>query len=421
MKIEDKIKAIRVRAKGESGRVLLENFTYLTLLQIAQYALSLISVPYLARVLGKEGLGAIAFAASVVVWFRTIVDWGFGLTSTRDVAQNKNNHKRLEQIFSVVFWAKWLLTVATFVIYCLLIVVVPKLKENALLLILTFLTTPASIFYPGWLFQGLERMKFLTIFSVSMRLFFTIAIFFVIKDSDDYIMQPVLLFLGEIIVGIVAMYIVIVKWKIRLHFVPYLEVRKSLKSNFDVFLNNLFPNLYNAFSTMLLGFVGGNSANGLLDAGSRFIGLVQSMLSVLSSTFFPFLSRRLDAHRLYGRMHLSVAIFFSILLFIFAPLIIRIFFTEEFYDAIVVLRIMSASLVFLSLGNIYGLNYLIINHRERELRYVTMICSLVGLVISFPLVFKFSYIGAAIVITVTRGMLGVWSMIKAKQCGCKLQ
>lgn len=47
----------------------------------------LISMPYLARVIGADGFGKIAFASAIVVWIQTISDWGFNLTATRDVAQ----------------------------------------------------------------------------------------------------------------------------------------------------------------------------------------------------------------------------------------------------------------------------------------------------------------------------------------------
>lgn len=76
---------------------------------------------------------------------------------------------------------------------------------------------------------------------------------------------------------------------------------------------------------------------------------------------------------------------------------------------------MSISIFFLALSNIYGTNFMIIKGYEKELRNVTAISSCVGFVLSFPLIYYFNYIGAAINITLTRGILGVSIMLRAKK------
>src|SRR5699024_2188774 len=104
---------------------------------------------------------------------------------------------------------------------------------------------------------------------------------------------------------------------------------------------------------------------------------------------------------------------FSSGLFLTAPFLIKWFFTPEFYDAITVLRIMSISIFFMALSNIYGINYMIIQGIERELRNITFVCSLIGFVISFPLIYFWNYIGAACTILVTRIILGAIIYFKA--------
>lgn len=70
------------------------NFMWLSVLQVASCVFPLITMPYLARVIGVEGFGEIAFASAIMVWIQTIADWGVNLTATRDVAQNRDNPQK---------------------------------------------------------------------------------------------------------------------------------------------------------------------------------------------------------------------------------------------------------------------------------------------------------------------------------------
>src|SRR5699024_7183629 len=127
----------------------------------------------------------------------------------------------------------------------------------------------------------------------------------------------------------------------------------------------------------------------------------QQFMTVVSRTFFPFLSRRIDKHSFYVKINLLLSIGFSVGLFVFAPFLIKIFFTSEFYDSIVVLRIMAFSIFFLSLSNIYGTNYMILQGHEKKLRNITIVSSVIGFVLSFPLIYYFDFIGAAATVTIT--------------------
>lgn len=398
---------------SKDGKVLIQNFAFLSLLQVAGYIFPLITMPYLARVIGVDGFGKIAFAAAVMVWIQTISDWGFNFTATRDVAQNRDNPQKVSEIFSNVLWARCILMIFAAVVLYLLIEFIPFFKDNKDVLWVSFLMIPGHIMFPDWFFQAMERMKYITALNLLSKLLFTIAVFVFIKDKDDYILQPLLTSFGFVVSGFIAFYYIIIKWEIRLTLPSIRNVYCTIKNSSDVFLNNLMPNLYNSFSSVLLGFYGGEVANGKLDAGTRLVNIAQQFTQVLSRAFFPFLSRKLDKHYIYVRINLIISLGISVGLFLFAPLLIRIFFTNEFSDSILVLRITSFSIFFLALSNVYGTNYLIISGHERQLRNTTAIVSIIGFAMAFPLIYHFEFIGAALTVTFTRALLGISIMTKA--------
>lgn len=402
-------------AASKEGRTVFANFGYLSLLQVAGYVFPLISMPYLARVIGADGFGKIAFASAIVVWIQTISDWGFNLTATRDVAQNRDNKELVSRIFSNVLWARSVLTLLSGIILLLVVLLVPYLRENADIIFVTFLLVPGYILFPEWFFQAIEKMKYTTFFNLFLKLVFTVAVFVFIHKREDYLMQPLLTTIGYLLCGIGALYLIFKKWGYSLYKPQWGEIFKTIRNSTDVFINNLMPNLYNSFSVMLLGFFGGSTANGIYDGGNRFPSIFYQFQSVLSRAFYPFLSRRPDKHSFYAKLNIVSALVGSVILVLISPLIIKIMLGDEFEKSVVVMQILSFSVVFLAIGYTYGTNFLIINHKEKPLRNLTFISSIVGMCVSVPLVYYFSYIGAAVTVLLCRGLLGVGSYVLAKR------
>ena len=410
-----KLKAsIQQLKNSKDGRVVTSNFGYLMLLQVAGYIFPLLTIPYLARVIGVVGFGKIAFASGVIVWLRTVSDWGFNYTATRDVASNINNPEIVSEIFSQVLWARLILMLISLALLLVAIVLIPVFNQNRDILLVSFLLIPGNILFPEWFFQAMERMKYITIFSLISKTIFTILIFIFVKEKEDFLLQPLFMSLGFIVCGLFAMYVILVQWKVKLNRPNLPVIYQKIKGSSDVFINNIVPNLYNSFSVVLLGLFGGSVANGLLDAGSKFVNISQQFLKIISRVFFPLLSRKIESHNIYAKINLSLSFLAFFVLVVFATLIINIFYTEEFTQAALVLQIMSASIIFSALISTYGTNFMIIKGYEKELRNITIVNSLIGFVISFPLIYAYSFVGAAITITATRALLGTSIVYRAR-------
>lgn len=399
---------------SKDGKTVFANFGYLSLLQIAGYVFPLITMPYLARVIGADGFGKIAFASAIIVWIQTISDWGFNLTATRDVAQNRNNKEKVSRIFSNVLWARCILTILSGLILLFVVLLVPYLRENADIIFVTFLLVPGYILFPEWFFQAIERMKYTTIFNLIIKLIFTISVFIFIHKREDYLIQPLLTTIGYLLCGIGALYLILKKWGYTLYKPELTEIHETIRNSADVFINNLMPNLYNSFSVMLLGFFCGSTANGVYDGGNKFPTIFYNFQSVLSRAFYPFLSRRPDKHSFYAKLNIGSALIGAVFLIAISPLVIKIMLGDEFEKSVIVMQILSFSVVFLAMSYTYGTNYLIINHKEKPLRNLTFVSSIVGMCVSIPLVYYFSYIGAAVTVLFCRGLLGIGSYVMAK-------
>ena len=400
---------------SKNAKTLVTNFGYLSLLQVAGYVFPLITMPYLARVIGVDGFGKVAFASAIVVWFQTVADWGFNYTATRDVAKNRDDKEKVSEIFSNVLWARCLLMILSFLLLLMVISIVPTFRDNYAVILVTFLLVPGHIMFPDWFFQAMERMKYITILNLLSKLLFTILVFVFIKEKNDFILQPLFISLGFLLSGMIAMYIILSKWKVKLKRPSTKRIFETIKGSTDVFINNIMPNLYNSFSVMLLGFFGGPVSNGLLSAGSKFVSISEQFMTVVSRTFFPFLSRRIDKHSSFAKLSIYASLIITSFLFFAAPLLIKLFFTEEFQSSVAVLQIMSISVFLITTRNAYGINYMIIEGYEKQLRNLITFGSIIGFIISFPLIYFFDFLGAAINITLTQSIMCIIVTYQAKK------
>ena len=400
---------IIAKIKGSKDeKVLLSNFAYLSLLQVAGYVFPLLTLPYLARVIGASGFGKIAFASAIMVWIQTVADWGFNYTATRDVARCRDDKQRVSEIFSNVFWARCLLMAVSFVVLMALVFAIPKLRAEADVILVSFLMIPGHILFPDWFFQAIERMKYITILNLLSKTMFTIAVFLFVKDSDDYILQPLFVSMGFVASGCIALYFILQRWQYRLYRPRWFAVRETIQKSTNVFVNNLMPNLYNSLSYIVLGFYSTSAAVGIYDAGKKFSTIAYNLFNVVVRVFFPYLARNKEKHSTFAAISLGLALVGCGVLFVLAPWVIRLFYGADVFDgAIPVLRITTVALFFIVVNMVYGTNYLIVNGYDRGARNVTMIASLIGGISAFPLIYFYDYIGAAVTFLVSSMLLGV--------------
>ena len=401
--------------KSPEFRSVFTNFSWLLVIKVAGYIFPLITIPYLAKVLGAEGLGKIAVAASVNVWILTICNWGFMYSATRDLSRCRTDEKQVSSIFSNVLSCRLTLMMICFVVLLLLIAFIPSFREEKLLFIFTFLSIPGHILFPEWFFQAMEEMKYATLFNFFIKLVFTIAVFIFIQEKEDYILQPLLLSLGFILTGIVSHLYIIKRWSVKFQWIPLKRTFQGIKSGVDVFLSVFMHNLYDSFSQIILGYYCGFKHTGVYDAGTKFYDICTQFFSLLSMAFFPVLSRKIDVHKYYLTVALVLASLVSFFLFLFAPTIIHWFYPEEFSGAICVLRILSLSLPFAIMINIYGTNYLLIVGHEKKLRSIIVWVSLLGFVLSFPLVIYYQAIGVAVLLLLVRFVMAIALYVASKK------
>ena len=158
----------------DDHKIIVTNYFSLSILQIANYILPLLTLPYLVRVLGTEKFGLIMFAQALATFLTVFVDFGFNLSGTREVSVARNEKEKLSKIFSAIIIIKaGLLCLALFILF-IIVKVFTRFSVDADVYFLSFGIVIGQTLFPVWFFQGIEKMKIIALINILAKVIFTV-------------------------------------------------------------------------------------------------------------------------------------------------------------------------------------------------------------------------------------------------------
>ena len=218
---------------------LLANITYLGLVQVTNYLVPLIAIPILLDRIGLGKYGIISLAFNICNIFVTLTDYGYNLTGTREVSQNRSNPSVLQRILSQILQVRLFLLVAGFFILLLLTWSIPSWRSESFVILSTYVLVIAQGLFPIWYFQGIEKMEFLTLINFGARLLYLAGILFFIQSTDDYIYVNIINGIAWMITSGAGLIIVIKRLELP-RFTPSIQtIRDGLRDNFPIFLSKI--------------------------------------------------------------------------------------------------------------------------------------------------------------------------------------
>ena len=264
-----------------------ENYFFMTVLQVINSLFYVMIYPYLIRTLGAESYGLYIYALSIVTYFIFIVNFGFDLPATKAVAQENDNPTAIANVVSCIFTAKIYLLFVSVLIFSILLITVPFLREHYLLFMIVFGQTINFALFPSYYYQGMQKMKTATIIQVVFKLLSLPFIFVFVKSSNDLSGFAIITTTTMIIGGLVAFLMVVFVDKLNLRWVSFLELKKWFKEAFPFFLSNSVGTLKEQGIPIIVGAFFGMRDVAIYDLASKLIIIPRTILMSLNAALFP--------------------------------------------------------------------------------------------------------------------------------------
>lgn len=406
------------RFRKHSDKNTFVNIFYLGFIQLINYCLPLIVIPYLIKTLGLGNFGKIIFVQSVASYFILIVDYGFNLTGVKDVLQQTAFEKRNYKVHEI-FFAKIVLLLLSTIVFSCFIVFIPFFRNDWSIYYAGFLWVVGQTFFADWLFQALNNTKWLAFINLITKVLYAISIFCFISDKNDTLLAVLLYSLSFIFSSLLGL--VFIYTKLNFYFIipTWVTIKHQIRAGWNVFLSRVLVSLYMTTNIFLLRFFAGELAVGIYGAADRVFKAVMGLSGPVTQGVYPSLtlSKKSDIPSVYRARNKKWVIAFGLLFFAVGVMMIfcsgfiaGILTTESVNEVKQNLIILSVAIFFAPYGPLFT-NFLILDSKAKTLSRIVFFAVVLNFIIVIPFIKSFGSIGLSLTmliivsfISITKGL-----------------
>ncbi|CEN43416.1 Polysaccharide biosynthesis family protein [Capnocytophaga canis] len=340
-----------IRRVLNNNGVLISNFSYLSLLQVVNLLIPLVTYPYLIRVLGSELYGLVVFTQVISGYFTVFISFGFSTIGTKDVSLYRLDTRKTSEIVSNITAIKMLFLFVSFVVLLSYLVLMDV--NHKWLYVFSFWVCILDVVFPVWFFQGIEKMKYVTLTSLFTRGIFVCMIFFLIKTREDVLWLPISNLIGSLLSGLIS-YHFMKKEGISFVRPSYSTCRYYLRESYHLFLSNVLIQFYANSNRTIVGIFLGMRMLAYYDLADKIVGLIRIPHSILSQTVFPRISsqRNIDFIKKIFKISLLFNIVLYFLLFFSAEYVVLLLGGKEMLYTVTIIKILGLLAPIVGMNNV---------------------------------------------------------------------
>lgn len=343
---------------------LIKNIFSLSVLQLLNMAIPLVTLPYLMSVVGMSCYGSYSIAYSLIQYIILISTYGFSFSSTRSISIKRDDKTEVSQIFCSTILARLILSVVSTLIITGVIFLLYNKHDIWIMVALGLGIVIGDILNPVWLYQGMEEMKYMTIINFICKFLSTLLIFIYIKEESQYIYIILFNSIGYLASGVLSSYIAIKRFGLTIKIPGWSNIMHQLKDGLHIFLSTIFMNLYRNSNILILGIFLNEYMVGIYAGAEKITKTAQSIANPISTALYPNMSSYMNKNSLeasLGKLK-KILVMMSIVLlaisasiYVAAPLINKLMLDDIDIMSTHLIRAMIPVIMFGGLNYILGI------------------------------------------------------------------
>ena len=350
---------------------LFESVLSLSILNLLNMVLPLVTLPYLLKIVGLSNYGAYSIVYTIIQYALLFSQYGFQFSTTRLISMNRENPEIINEIFNSTIFARLLLSFGSLFFFFVTTMFYNK-HEYMLMYIYGIGIVIGDALNPQWIFQGMEKMRYMTVVNVICKVIFTILIFVFIKEERDYIYIPLLNALGFIFSGFISLWLAQNIFHIHFYIPKIQSILTQIKEGWYIFVSNLFINLYRNSNVLVLSFFLPEASVGMYTSAEKMIKAAQSVASPISNAFYPHFANKIAQGSIISPLlklskYMALFLAFITLITIFgADFLNKLFLDSDAPYIATLIRIMAPVILFGGINYILGIVGLVNIGKQRD-------------------------------------------------------
>lgn len=387
------------------AKSLKNNFVYNLINTSLGILFPIISFPYASRILMAKGIGEINFFQSIIQYIVLFTSLGIPMYAIREIAkvreQTATRNKKLLEILILNLF----LTVLGYIAVLIIINTVGKVQLNIPLFLILSLAIVLTTIGCDWFYQGIEDFKYITIRGIIVRSCALIFLFAFVKTEKDLLYYSVCITIGSLGGNIFNFFRLKKYISFSELFNRDLKPFRHLKPVLRIFMLNLIISIYINLNVVMLGFMKNNESVGFFTSATKLTQVILTVVTSLGTVLLPRMSNMISNNQMSEFKELAqksldfivlVTLPITMGLILLSDYLIVIFCGNDYLPAISTLKILAPIIIFVGISNVFGLQILYPQGKERIVIFATAAGALINFIINIWLIPKYSQDGAAI-------------------------
>ncbi|MGE5680405.1 MAG: oligosaccharide flippase family protein [Bacillota bacterium] len=366
--------------------------------RLLQLVLGFINILLISRYLGPQQYGNYTVAVNFVLMFVPFIDLSLNHVITREITQNGSRNLSLIKgaflirfivfliLLPVIYFSSGYFTSNGSDLICLILVYSVFLINYCFSSASSFFIANYQLEFPS---AASAAVNIVNTLSIVISVYFSLQLWIILLSQAFFPLLGSLIIFLKVQKVTEKVSLTVEQCRFCLNEVKYLA------------LAGIFVNIYFRINSSVVFYHLGAESAGLFNAAYKFTDLLNPFISVLMMTFFPMINEiisgkenNVSVNDILTAMLMTGALF-SIIVFSFPEIILKICYGDEFKKASSALRILSLAYISIFSGNVAG--FLIVAHRmQRQYFFISVIAAVFNITALSLLIPVYGITGAAV-------------------------
>lgn len=378
-----------------------KNYVYNVIYQLLLLIMPLITIPYVSRILGADGVGIYSYTYSIAYYFVIIAMLGIENYGNRLIAKSGDDKEKVSNNFWSVYSLQFIMSIIMISAYLLYMIFIEN--RYSLISMIQLVYVLSVVFDINWFFFGKEQFRVTVTRNILIKIASVFLIFLCVKNRDNLWVYT-LIMAGSTLLSQLVLWPFILK-QVNPFRKSVITIKKHIKPCLVLFIPVIAVSLYKVMDKLMLGLMSDISEVGYYEQAEKLVNFPIAFITALGMVIMPRVSNLISTEKTEeAKIIIEKAITF--MMFLACPMalgliavssdFVPLYMGDAFMKSSIILSLLSATIVFVSFANVLRKGFMLPKEMDKEFVIFTIAGAIVNLIINLIFIPMLQSVGACI-------------------------